>query len=583
MRKGKLCARLLLLSALIVANSVSQLALAQTSKRAAVGKPAVRTATQAQANRPKLIVMIVVDQMRADYVDKFRGQWSGGLNRLVEEGAWFHEAAYPYAATETCVGHATVSTGTFPATHGMVANAWWVREHDGEKGKMTTCTADANVKNVAYAGRMTKGGDSAAAMQIPAFAEELKFQGGAETRVVTMSLKARAAITLAGHKAHSVTWFDPGGAFVTSSAYGTVPFVEEFATQHPVTEDYGKTWSLALPRNAYFYEEKVPNATAVAGWAEAGFPHPLRGKEGSAAPDQAYFDEWGTSPFADTKLTRLAEAAVDALRLGKREASDYLGISYSSVDYVGHAFGPRSWEIQDVLIRLDRDLGELFTRLDQKVGKGNYIVALTADHGVAPIPADMETTGVDAGVLSLPELKERMEKALERFNYPTPAIARIAGNDVYFGPGVYAKLKEDAPAMRALKEAALAMPGVAQIYDADELRNAQRSLSQAQNAFALSYFAGRSGDMMVLQKAYWVTDSSAEGAKRYTGTGHGTPYYYDQRVPILLMGFGVQPGNYYEPVTPADIAPTLAELTGVTLATHDGRVLNEALQKKGSR
>jgi hypothetical protein len=192
----------------------------------------------------------------------------------------------------------------------------------------------------------------------------------------------------------------------------------------------------------------------------------------------------------------------------------------------------------------------------------------------------MQTTGVDAGVLSLPELKDRMDNVLERYNYPTPAVARIAGNDVYFGPGVYTKLKEDAPAMRALKEAVLAVPGVAQVFDAGELQTAERSLSQMRDAFALSYFAGRSGDMMVVQKAYWVTDSSAEGAKRYTGTGHGTPYYYDQRVPILLMGLGIQPGEYFGAVTPADIAPTFATLTGVTLSTHDGRVLVEALQKR---
>src|SRR5271157_2077084 len=146
-------------------------------------KPTVRG--MAHATHPKLVVMIVVDQMRADYVDKFRGQWTGGLKRLVEEGAWFHEAAYPYAATETCVGHATISTGAFPASHGMVANAWW----DRDQQKMVTCTSDPTVKNVAYAGGSTKGGDSAVRMQLPSFAEELKFQTGGATRVVTFSLK----------------------------------------------------------------------------------------------------------------------------------------------------------------------------------------------------------------------------------------------------------------------------------------------------------------------------------------------------------------------------------------------------------
>src|ERR1700682_709401 len=162
--------------------------------------------------KPTLGVLLVVDQMRGDYVDKFLGQWTGGLRRLVEEGAWFRDAAYPYAATETCVGHATISTGALPATHGMVANAWW----DRDSQKIVTCTADPNAKNAGYAGVSARGGDSAWRMQVPAFAEELKFQTGSATRVVTFSLKARAAITMAGHKADAATWFDVGG-WVTSS------------------------------------------------------------------------------------------------------------------------------------------------------------------------------------------------------------------------------------------------------------------------------------------------------------------------------------------------------------------------------
>ena len=529
--------------------------------------------------RPKLVVMIVVDQMRADYVDKFRGQWNGGLKRLVEEGAWFRSAAFPYAATETCPGHSTISTGAFPANHGMVANAWW----DRDAQKMVTCTSDPNVTNSAYAGGTTKGGDSAWRMQLPSYAEELKFQSGGATRIVTFSLKARAAITMAGHKADAATWFDTGtGAWVTSSVYGTMPFVEDFAKKHPVSEDYGKTWALSLPQSSYWYDEKALGAGTVAGWT-ATFPHPLRGKESASAPDATFYEQWTTSPFADSYLTKLAEAAVDSLGLGKSGATDYLGLSYSTVDYVGHTFGPRSWEIQDILVRLDKDLGELFTYLDQKVGGGNYVVALTADHGVAPIPADMQKTGFDAGVLSLPELKDRMEKALEPFNYTRPAIARIAGNEVYFLPGLYAQLKQDPAAMKGLFDAALTMPGVAAVYRAEELGSGNKTISQMRTAAELSYFAGRSGDLYVLQAPYWLTDSSAEGSKRYTGTGHGTPYFYDQRVPVFLMGFGIQPGEYFEAITPADIAPTLGALTGVTLAAHDGSVLAEALRKRAGK
>src|ERR1700745_3850627 len=188
-----------------------------------------RAAKEASAPnaRPKLVVLLVVDQMRGDYVDKFRSQWTGGLKRLLDEGAWFREGAYPYAATETCVGHATISAGAFPATHGMVANAWW----DRDSQSMATCTADPKVKNFAYADGTATGGDSAWRMQVPAFADELRLQGGGATRIVSFSLKARAAITMAGHKADAVTWFDHG-SWVSSNAYGSMPFIDDFVKAH---------------------------------------------------------------------------------------------------------------------------------------------------------------------------------------------------------------------------------------------------------------------------------------------------------------------------------------------------------------
>jgi predicted AlkP superfamily pyrophosphatase or phosphodiesterase len=528
--------------------------------------------------RPKLVVLLVVDQMRGDYVDKFRGQWTGGLKRLLTEGAWFRAAAYPYAATETCPGHSTISTGSFPASHGMVANAWW----DREQQKMVTCTSDPNAKNAAYAGGSTKGGDSAWRMQLPSLAEELKFESGGTTRVVTFSLKARSAITMAGHQGDAVTWIDPSGALVTSSVFGTAPFVEEFAKKYPVEQDFGRTWSLWLPQTAYFYGDTAVGAATVDGWTTT-FPHPLRGKEGSTSADAAFYEQWSTSPFADTYLTKLAETAVDSLGLGKSGATDFLGVSYSSVDYVGHTFGPRSREIQDILVRLDKDLGDLFTFLDKRVGAGNYVVALGADHGVAPIPVDIEKTGVDAGVLRLPELQARIEKALEPMNYTKPVVARFAGNELYFSEGVYGRLKEDPAAMKAVVNAILAMPGVAAVYRAEELGNGTTPIAQTRKAAVLSYFAGRSGDLYVLQKPYWLMDNSTDGSKLVTGTSHGTPYNYDQHVPVLFMGFGIQPGEYFEQVTPADIAPTLAALTGVTLATRDGRVLAEALKKPAKK
>ena len=528
--------------------------------------------SQASA-KPKLVVLLVVDQMRGDYVDKFQAQWTGGLKRLVKEGAWFRDAAYPYAATETCVGHATVSTGAFPSTHGMVANAWW----DRKEQKMVTCTADPNAKNIGYAGATPKGADTAWRMAVPSFAEELKFQTSGTTRIVTFSLKARAAIIMAGHKADAATWFD-GGAWVTSNAYGTLPFMEEQAKSHPAKADFGKTWSLSLPENAYWYGEKALGAVPPDGW-DLTFPHPLRGKTGVGEPDSAFYEQWASSPYADTALTELAEKAVDGLNLGKAAGTDFLAVSYSSVDYVGHAFGPRSREIQDILVRLDKDLGELFVHLDEKVGRGNYVVALTGDHGVVPIPEDMQTTGADAGVLHLPDVQEHIEKALEPFNYGKAAVARITGSDIYFAPGVYEKLKADANAMSAVLDAIRTVSGVEVVYRAEELRDRPATQSPSLRAFANSYFSGRSGDLFILPKPYWLLDGTPIGKQRSYGTGHGVPYNYDQHVPILLMGFGIQPGQYFQSVTPADIAPTFAALCGITLASRDGHVLAEALKK----
>src|ERR1700688_2307946 len=277
-RASQILAMLLLVGLLAALPVTAQNSLVQTAARKNSTKDVSR-----DSSKPKLVVILVVDQMRGDYVDKFQQQWTGGLKRLVNEGAWFHEAAYPYGATATCVGHTTISTGAFPASHGIIGNEWW----DREQQKEVTCTADASVKNVTYevapaASPSASGttanapGDSAAKMLIPAFAEELKFQAGAGTRVVAMSLKARAAITLAGHQADSVTWWDGAtGLWQTSSAYPQAPFIAEFVKSHPIADDYGKTWSPLLPESMYLYDKTTVNAASPPGYGTE-FPHPLR-------------------------------------------------------------------------------------------------------------------------------------------------------------------------------------------------------------------------------------------------------------------------------------------------------------------
>jgi predicted AlkP superfamily pyrophosphatase or phosphodiesterase len=573
----KIVAMALFLALLAPLSLAAQESPSQTAAHKASSKDAL-----SDSSKPKLVVILVVDQMRGDYVDKFQHQWTGGLKRLVKEGAWFHEAAYPYGATETCVGHSTISTGAFPASHGMIGNEWW----DREQQKDVTCTAYASVKNIAYQGAAAANnaaagavGDSAAKMLIPAFAEELKFQSGAGTRVVAVSLKARAAITLAGHQADAVTWWDGAtGLWQTSSAYPQAPFIAEFVKSHPVTEDYGKTWAPLLPESAYLYDKTAVNAGSPPGYG-AEFPHPLRGAADSKGPDRAFYSQWATSPYAETYLAHMAENVVDKLKLGRGPGIDFLSVSFSSVDYVGHAFGPRSWEVQDELARLDRDLAEFFTHLDKTVGRGKYVVAFSSDHGVAPVPEDLRTTGVDAGRLNLAEVRNRIEQALEPLHYAKPSVAQVDGADVYFAPGTYTKLKSDPRALQAVMEAIQGTPGVARVYQAEELDDRPATRNPIHAAEAAGFFKSRSGDLLIVPKPYWIWDSSTPGKPgRHGGTSHGTPHYYDQRVPVILMGPGIRRGKYYERATPADIAPTLATLCGITLAAQDGRTLLEALE-----
>lgn len=527
--------------------------------------------TRGPRPNPKLVVVLVVDQMRADYVEKFSQQWTGGLRRLVEHGAWFRQAAYPYFSTHTCAGHATIATGTFPATHGVIDNQWW----DRDLGRTVTCTEDAQAHAVSY-GAEVKGGDSAARLQVPTFAEELRVQTGRATRVLTFALKARSAIMLAGHRADAVTWHDERtGAWVTSSAYAIarVPFVEDFVKTHPVDTDFGKPWNRSLPQNAYLYEEAAFGATPPEGWS-AKFPHVLKSGD---KPDAGFYKLWEESPLADAYLGRMAEAAVDDLHLGKGPGVDFLGVGFSTLDLVGHDFGPFSHEVQDVLVRLDATIGSLLTHLDSAVGVENYVVALTADHGVAPIPEHMVQMGFDAGRVLNTRVKDRAQKALEQVLGPGEHVVQMDGAEMYLARGLFQKLVNNQPAMLAAVEAIHSVPGVERVLRRGQLMARQPTEDPLLNAARLSYFPTRSGDFLVVPRPYWLMISVSRALPSGRATNHGTSYAYDTRVPVILMGRNIRVGEYLSAATPADIAPTLALLCGVTLARTDGRVLTEAL------
>jgi len=523
--------------------------------------PATTAPVGAQPARPKLVVFIVVDQLRADYLVRYGGLLQHGFKRLTTQGAYYKDAAFPYLTTVTCPGHATIGTGTHPYRHGMISNAWY----DRTTGRGITCNDDPGATDVGYAAGPAGPGDSATNMRVPALAEVMA--GSLKSRVAVMSMKGRSAIGLAGHTAGFVTWFGDRNAWKTSSVFSRapVPWFVAYLKGNPPERDAGKTWVRTLPAERYTYEDDAPGERGAGGWG-ATFPHPM-----GAADDAAYSAHWMQSPYLDEYLGRMAEAAVDKMHLGTQERTDFLGISFSSMDSVGHGYGPRSHEIQDMLVRLDATVGRLLDHLDKKVGAGNYLVALSADHGVADLPEQ----NADGGRQPATTVRAVIEAAVKpALGGEGPSIAAFFGADVYFKPGIYDRLKADPTALRAATAAAEALPGVARVFRSEEISTADaRSSQDAQlRAAALSHFPGRSGDLTVLVKEHWIMTAS--------GTTHGTLYDYDRRVPLILYGAGIRAGVHGEPATPADLAVTVATLIGVTLPSPDGRVLTGALKTR---
>jgi predicted AlkP superfamily pyrophosphatase or phosphodiesterase len=525
----------------------------------------------ADDDRPRLVVMIVVDQMRADFVDRFQDDWTAGLKRFVRDGAWFQRAAYPYLETVTCAGHATVATGAFPHKHGIFQNAWYDRDRHGN----IACTTDedGSARALRYDDKTAAArgtavatlGDSAARLMLPTFADRMREAKAA--RVVSLSIKDRSAIMLAGHGGDAVTWLtNTLDSWQTSSAFAKKPVeaVHDFIKEHPIEADRGKEWTRLLPAGRYEGPDDGDAEAPPRGWNRT-FPHVLA----SEGRDTEFYSQWERSPFADAYVGAFSAALAESFALGRRETTDVLAISFSSPDLVGHAFGPDSHEVRDMFAHLDRTMGRLFDRLDALVGADRYVVALTSDHGVTPLPEQLSKRRIDAGRIDGRALSGAIERAATDVLGPGTHIARMNNTDVYFAPGHYERLAVRARDVEHVMDAIRGVGGVANVFRREELADASVPGDALRRAAALSYVPNRSGDLVIAPKPGWIFAGN--------GTTHGSANPDDQRVPILLVGWGIKGGRYEQPATPADIAPTLAELCGISLADAEGRVLREAL------
>ena len=433
--------------------------------------------TAAAPDPPRLLVILVIDQFRTDYLTTYAHRWRSGFRRLLDKGAFFHNAAYPYLNTVTCAGHTTIGTGAFPRTHGMTLNEWWHRD----ERRSLACMRDEASAAISY-GRPSKGGESPKRMLVNTLGDELRAARG-NARVVSVSLKPRSAIGLAGHGG-TVTWFDdPAGAFVTSRAFAEspAPAVQAFIARDPFEADLGRTWTLQWPDHTYRFADDAPGERPPDGWNRT-FPHEITGQ---SAADPHAMELWRQSPFSDAYLTRMATSLTDSFELGRRDTTDLLAISFSALDLVGHDFGPESREVEDLLSRLDERIGELLQHLDTRVGRSRYVLALSADHGVAPIPEARQPRHDPGGRVLIPEIRKRVEASLVEQFGEGQYVDAMNYTYIYLAPGVFDRLARTPAAMRAVEQAVTSVPASSACYAAISSRRPAATLSSVPRPSAM--------------------------------------------------------------------------------------------------
>jgi hypothetical protein len=529
---------------------------------------AAQTPAATAGARPRLVVAIAVDQLRADYLDRFRPFFGrGGFNLFIQHGARLASARYEHATTSTCPGHAVMLTGSYGTVNGIIGNDWY----DRAAGREVYCAADTTVKLIGA----DLEGRSPRNLRGTTVGDLLKIGTGGRSRVVTVSAKDRSAIMLGGHLADAAYWMEDT-LFVTSTYYRSeLPkWASDFNASGKITSYAGKQWERLLPAATY----AMVGPDDVVGEADGDglgrtFPHPIAG---GSSPGE-FVETFDVSPFGNDVLADFAMRAVVEEELGRDTVTDLLGISFSANDRVGHAYGPDSHEVMDVTVRLDRTLARLFAFLDRRVGLANVVMVLTSDHGVAPLPEVFAALHPGASARRFdPAVVDTAVRAALRARYgPAPAPGWIVYHDqpqLYLNlAALRAKKVSVQEAERVAQAAVLSISGVHEALTATELAAARGT--GARSGEVLSFHPGRSGNVYYQMAPYIVADDDR------TGTGHGTPWGYDQQVPVLFFGRRIVPGVRWTPATVADIAPTLSAILGLTApGGAQGRVLAEILR-----
>ncbi|UOR03650.1 alkaline phosphatase family protein [Hymenobacter aerilatus] len=524
--------------------------------------------------KPKLMVGIMVDQMRADYLPRYLDQMGNdGFKRLLREGFECRNTHYNYIPTVTGPGHSSVYTGTTPRYHGIVGNSWYDRRlrHD------VYCTDDTTVQLV---GTTTKSmGVSARNQLSTTLGDEMKMVSNGRSKVIALSLKDRASALPAGHMADGAFWFDINtGNFISSTYYmqALPKWVVDFNAQKKADYYRQQTWTPLRGPEAYLNSVADSNAyeKIFKGKTAATFPYEL----GKLAPQNPpAYETVNVSPFGDNLLTDLALAALANTDLGRDDVSDLLAISYSSPDAVGHTFGPLSKEENDLYLRLDLEIARLLQALDKTVGKGNYTIFLTADHGASEVPKYLAQHHAPSGAQHHATLNQGAAAYLTQQLGPGQWIETERNNMYYLNRPLIASRKlELARVQDLLADYLRDQDGIAQVNTTTQLLTSSTGAFLEEKLQNGLYYK-RFGDVRFELEPGWTWELGV-------GATHGSGYLYDSHVPLLWFGAGITPGVSYEPHTITDIAPTAAMLVESKLPSAcTGEPIVEVLSSKSTK
>ncbi len=521
-----------------------------------------------QAKKPKLVVGIVVDQMRWDFLYRYSSRYTNdGFKRLLREGFSCENTMIPYTPTVTACGHTCVYTGSVPAVHGIVGNGWYSRELK----RNVYCAEDTTVKTVGSSS--AEGRMSPRNMLVTTMGDELKLATNFKSKVIGIAIKDRGAILPAGHSADAAYWYDGTvGKFISSTFYmDSLPrWVNDFNNRGLPQQYISKGWQTLYPVGTYTqsapdeepYEGRFSNETT------SSFPHTLKGS------DKEPYEILASTPFGNTYTLEFAKKVIEEEHLGSGAVTDMLCVSISSTDYVGHQFGPNSVEAEDTYLRLDKDLAAFFQYLDKTVGKNQYTVFITADHGALQTHGFLEEHRIPAASFDDRKLRKTLDSSLQ-VQGVSNAITDVQNYQVYLNyDGIEKANKSSQDVKAAIIQQLLQMPEVADAIDLQSIPSTTL-IEPLKTMMTNGFNKKRSGDIQYILKAGGISGYAK------TGTGHGVYYPYDAHIPLVWMGWGIHPGKTNVVTYMNDIAPTVTALLQIQMPDGcTGKPIVEITDKK---